>query len=152
MLRHVFFTALLWTLSLGCFGQTTSSNSRWRLITTAQCDTIVQGPYREFVNFAAKRSVQDNITRTKINTLLEKNKQLRSYEVEVNALKAAMANQGIQLRNYRDSNTELQETLMKCVTKGASKVVWATIGKVTVVIVVVVVIVAGVATVLYLTR
>ena len=150
MLRHVFFTALLWTLSLGCFGQTTSSNSRWRLITTAQRDTIVQGPYREFVSFAAKRSVQDNITRSKINTLLEKNKQLRSYEVEVNALKAAITNQGDQVRKYRDSNTELQRDLMECVEKSAGQKTWATIGKVFVIGGTVAVI--GGAAALYLTR
>lgn len=117
------------TLSLGCFAQPTSSNSRWRLITTAQRDTIVQGPYREFVDFAAKRFVQDAITRTKINTIMEKNRQLRSFEIEVNALNAAITSQSEQLRKYRESNSEIQDDLDRCIEKKAGQKTWATIGK-----------------------
>ena len=94
--------------------------------------------------------MQDNITRSKINTILEKNKQLRSFEIEVSALKAAITNQGDQVRKYRDSNTELQKELMECVEKKAGQRTWATIGKVFVIGGTVAVI--GGAAALYLSR
>ena len=128
MKRTALFLACLLTLCLMCSAQGTSSKG-WKLLTTAQRDTLIQGPYSEFISFAAKRKVQDMTTRDKINVILDKNRQLRSYEVELSATNAALLTVNAQIRAYREQNNAYQLSLVACGEKVAAQRTWATIGK-----------------------
>ena len=69
------------TLSLTCFSQTPYKG--WSLLTNESRDTIIQGPYNDFVMMASKRMVSNQLGGELLIAVVQLNKIIQSLEETV---------------------------------------------------------------------
>ena len=129
------------TLSLTCFSQTPYKG--WSLLTNESRDTIIQGPYNDFVMMASKRMVSNQLGGERLIAIVQLNKIIRSLEIEVDAVSNSLMLSNAQRDQAIDEVSRMRDDLMECGRKNAAKGVWATIGKTTI-IVIAVAIIAGI--------
>lgn len=141
MIRIATFVAFVLTLSSTCISQTRYKG--WSLLTTEARDTIIQGPYNDFVMMTAKRMVSDQLGGERLVAIVQLNKIIRSLEIEVDAVSNSLMLSNSQRDQAIDEVSRMRDDLMKCGKENAAKGVWATIGK-TALIVIAAAIIAGI--------
>jgi len=92
-------------------------------------DTLVQGPRREFVMFAANREVSDVTVRNFAFRMNQKTKIIRSLEEELDFTRLSRDEAVATCRERLDEIGRLKKDLDTCNEKKASQRTWATIGK-----------------------
>ena len=107
---------------------------RWQTL-LVRSDTLVQGPYSDFVRFAANYEVSKDQTRHFARLVVEERNRTKHANSIIAEKDIQLAAKDTMITDITQEAAQNQENLIDCGQKVASLKPWATVGKIGVIVV-----------------